>query len=244
MLYLALEDNGRRLKERIRKQGAPSTANIRFETSWPRLTEGGLDLLTQAIESEGYTLAIVDTLGRFVGRADTNDYGDMTSVVGALQEAAISRDMAVLVVDHHRKGAPGVDDDPVDAIVGSTGKSGAADAVLGLTKQQGKKGARLRVTGRDLEELDLVLSWDAALCCWQYDGTTEEVELQGRRGLVLAVLQESFPEPMTAGEIAKAAMMHREKVIPLLNDLVTSGHVTKEPKQGKEQPYRAAQVKA
>lgn len=239
VLYLGLEDNGRRLAERARKQGAPSGATIRFETTWPRLTDGGLDLLTRSVESDGYRLVIVDTLGRAVGRADTNDYGDMTAVLGGLQELAIARDLAVLVVDHHRKGAPGIDDDPVDAIVGSTGKSGAADAVLGLTKSQGKKGARLRVVGRELEELDLVLAWDAVTCCWQYEGTTEEVELQGRRGLVLAVLQESFPEAMTAGQIAKDAMMHREKVIPLLNDLVREGHATREPKQGREQPYRA-----
>jgi hypothetical protein len=239
VLYLALEDNGRRLKERVTKQGMPKQCNARFLPAWPRLAEGGLERLAQVIEAEGYSLVIVDTLGRFMGKADTNDYGDMTTVVGSLQEIAITRDMAILVIDHHRKSAPGASADPVDDIVGSTGKSGAADAILGLTKEQGKRGATLRVTGRDVEEQELALTWDALTCCWQYEGTAEEVQLLGRRGQIVAILQENYPNAMTLGEVAKAAEMQRQNVSPILNDLVLSGHAKRLEKQGKEQPFVA-----
>ena len=239
-LYLALEDNGRRLRERATRQQMPANALVRFETTWPGLTTGGLGLLEQTIDAEGYRLVVIDTLGRACRRADMDDYGGMTELLGALQSMALARDTAILVVDHYRKGVPGVADDPVDAIMGSTGKVGTADGVLGLTKQQGRPGAYLRVKGRELEEVELVLTWDRVRCCWECAGTTEEVELSGRRGQVLEILRDAYPQAMLAGEIAKAAELQRENVISLLNDLVREGHATKEPKQGRDQPYRAA----
>ena len=56
VLYLALEDNGRRLRDRAVKQGMPASATIRFETL-AALTQGGLELLAQAIDAEGYALS-------------------------------------------------------------------------------------------------------------------------------------------------------------------------------------------
>ena len=144
-LYLALEDNGRRLRERVTRQRMPASALVRFETAWPGLTEGGLERLETTIDAEGYRLAIVDTLGRAAGRVDMDDYGVMTDLLGSLQGIALSRDIAILVVDHYRKGAPAGDDDPIDAIMGSTGKVGAADAVLGLTR--GNRASPTRACG-------------------------------------------------------------------------------------------------
>ncbi len=103
VLYLALEDNGRRLKERSKKQGMPATAKIRFEPQWPRLNAGGFEALDAAIAEHHYTLVVIDTLGRLVGRARTDDYGDMTDLLGRLQDLALEHDMAILALDHHRK---------------------------------------------------------------------------------------------------------------------------------------------
>jgi len=70
----------------------------------------------------------------------------MTMLVGALQEMAIRHGMAILAIDHHRKPS-GYDSDPIDDIVGSTAKSAVTDAALGLSKEQGKRGATLKVPG-------------------------------------------------------------------------------------------------
>jgi hypothetical protein len=236
VLYLALEDNERRLKERASKQGMTRNAAVRFETTWRKLTEGGLDDLYSAIREDGITLAVIDTLGRALGRADQADLADMTELVGGLQEYAVSHDMAILVIDHHRKPA-GFAGDPVDDIVGSTAKSAVADAVLGLFKEQGKRGATLRVTGRDVEWQDLALSWDVTTCCWQYDGTTEEVAMQGNRGKVVDALGE-HGDSMTLTAIASATGITKNNLLPILNDLVTDGVIERLEKQGREVPYR------
>ncbi len=236
VLYLALEDHGRRLQERTRKQGMPRAAAIRFETAWPRLTQGGIEALDKAIAEQGYSLAIVDTVGRAVGRARWDDYGDMADLLGRLQDIAREHDMALLVLDHHRKSA-GLQADPIDDIIGSSAKSGTADAILGLTKEQGKRGVTLRVTGRDIEWQDYVLSWDAQTCCWQCEGTTEEAKLQGNRGEVVAALRDCA-DSLTATELENVTGIKRPNVTAVLNDLVTEGLVERLPKNGRDVPHR------
>ena len=236
VLYIALEDNGRRLQQRTVKQMMPATAAIDFHTTWRAFADGGAEDLQSAITEHGYTLTVLDTLARVLGRVDHDDMGAMTAILAPLQEMAMQREVAILAIDHHRKSA-GRDANPIDDIAGSTAKGAVSDAALGLWKEQGKRGAVLKVTGREVEWQDLSLSWDPVTCCWHLEGTAEGVELRGRRGLVLSVLQES-EDSLTAGEVAKRCGMQRENVLPLLNDLVREGHVTREPKRGKEQPYR------
>lgn len=236
VLYIAREDNGRRLQERAVKQGMPTDADITFDTSWSLLTQGGLDDLERAITDNGYTLVVIDTLGRLLGAADQSDLADMTEYVGRLQEIAMKHDIAILAIDHHRKPSAMMTD-PIDDIVGSTAKSAVADAALGLTKEQGKRGATLKVTGRDVEWQDLALSWDAVTCCWQYEGTTEEVASQGNKERILEALRNHI-EPMTATDIASAAGIGRTNVHPILNDLVNTGLLERLPKVGKDVRYR------
>jgi hypothetical protein len=236
VLYLAYEDNGRRLKDRVTKQGAKRGTPLRLATSWRRLTEGGLQDLETAIEQEGYTLVIIDTLSRALGRADQMDATEMTLLVGRLQEIALAHNVAILVIDHHRKPA-GFEGDPVDDIVGSTAKSAVADAALGLFKEQGKKGATLKVTGRDLEWQELVLSWDATTCCWHLEGTAEEVAIQGCRRQVLELLRDA-PDTLTLTELAETSGKGKNNLLPILNDLVTEGLIERLAKRGKEVPYK------
>jgi hypothetical protein len=234
VLYLALEDGPRRLKERLIKQIAPSYANVQFETSWRRLTDGGLDDLRAVMG--GYALVVIDTLSRALGRADQSDLADMTMLVGDLQGLALEHDAAVLVIDHHRKPA-GFVGDPVDDIVGSTAKAAVADAALGLFKEQGKAGAVLKVTGRDVEWQELALSWDAVTCCWQLEGTVEEASLKGRKSEVLDVLRNYHPNSITLTELANITSIGKNNLLPILNELVDAGKIDRLQKQGREVPY-------
>jgi len=74
-------------------------------------------------------------------------------------------------------------------------------------------------------------------CCWQYEGTTEEVKLQGRKGDVLDALR-SNDRPMTLTDIARATDLDKRNVQPILNDLVNDGRIERLPKQGRDVPYK------
>ena len=96
VLYLALEDNRRRLRSRVEKVSAPFALDIwpkalDFATQWPRCDDGGLDKLRQWAESKpNPRLIIVDVLAQFrSGRGDRESlYESDYRAVKGLQELA------------------------------------------------------------------------------------------------------------------------------------------------------------
>ena len=166
VMYLALEDSPRRMKGRLQKQGAPAEANVRFEFTWPPLLEGGMDQLLQAIDRHRYGLVVVDTLARALGFVDPNKAAEMNVYLGALQRAAVDRNMTILLIDHHRKNG-GEGSDVIDDLIGATAKAGVLDVALGLYRKRGEKNATLKITGRDIEERELAMRFERQTGCWE-----------------------------------------------------------------------------
>lgn len=239
VLFLALEDSPRRLKGRMKIQGVPSTAAITFETSWNGFTEGGLVDLQAEIERDGYTLIVIDTLSRALGRADQSDLAEMTVILGNLQHLAQVYDLAILLIDHHRKPS-GMITNPIDDILGTTAKAAVADAALGLFREQGKHGASLKVTGRDLEEQELALEWDNQLCCWQLLGDAGTVRKDTLKADILTAIQdlEEMGEIPATTRIAQHLSKDKGNVSRILAELVQAGQVVKGKKEGRLVPYR------
>jgi len=239
VLVLALEDSPRRIRNRIRKQAWPVTdEEIRFETEWPDLAQdGGLAKLQDAIIEHGYTLVIVDTLSR-AACYDQNDVVEATAVLGNLQQVAGEHRCTIFAVDHYRKPV-GFVGDLIDDVLGSTGKAAAADAILGLVRERGKRGAILRVTGRDVEEHDLAIEWDVNTCCWQLLGDAQEVaRTEGCREVLGAL--EALGGEATTKEIAEHLGKNKGSISRVLADLINEGKILRGRKKGKEVPYRLA----
>lgn len=238
VLYLALEDSERRIKDRAQKQGIPGHTAVTWATEWATMDAGGGDAVMNAVQAGGFGLVIVDTLSRFIGSGDQQNLSAMTMLLGGLQRLAMAADVAVLIVDHHRKiGALGAD--VIDDLLGSTGKAAVADAVLGLYKVQGRKGAQLAITGRDVEERTLALEWDALTCCWQCLGDAGDVQKDTVQGAILAGIAElvQLGQLPTSTTIAEHLSQKKQNVNRALLALVTGGQVIRGPKQGREQPY-------
>ena len=73
--------------------------------------------------------------------------------------------LALVAVHHDRKADA---DDFLDSVSGSNGITGAADTVLVLRRSRGSADAVLHVTGRDVEEDDHALRFDAGR--WELTG--------------------------------------------------------------------------
>jgi|YNPBryunderm2012_1023409.scaffolds.fasta_scaffold02052_5 hypothetical protein len=228
VLYLAIEDNPRRLKDRMRKQGwtREAAANLRvvFADTF-RERYGGKDgpsLLAAEIATGGYTLVIIDTVSRAFSIRDWNDQALVVAALSPIQEATMQADVCVIGADHHNKlGSI----DPILALIGSVSKSGVADVIVGLFKEQGRPGARLAVTGRDVEEQELTLIFDGVSGCWQVtkpqDGLTE---LQRE---TIAVI-ERFQGGATLIEIANATGRNKGTVSKELTLLMERGFIRKD----------------
>lgn len=203
-LYLALEDNYRRLQKRLKKllAGGPAPLGLHIATSWPPLDKGGLEKLQDyLIEHPDTRMVVVDVLKkvrpRIAGNRSMYD-ADYEALEGLVKLAA-ERGVTIVVVHHLRKLQA---DDPLDEISGSTGLSGCVDGMLVLKRDRGRAEAYLHVTGRDIEEdKELALEWSPDTAGWYIAGDAADHRMSKERKAIMRVLKEAG-EPMTPTEVA------------------------------------------
>ena len=224
VLYLALEDNLRRLQSRLKKHlrgGAPSR-NLELVTEWPRLDDGGLEALEAWLTSHpDARLIIIDTLEKVRGkRAGKNPYGEDYEAVKPLLSLAARHNVAVLIVHHLRKQGA---EDPLDEVSGSTGLTGGVDGVLVLKRERGRADAYLHVTGRDIEDdQELALQWAKDTATWTIAGEAEEYRMSRERQEIIDCLR-SAGEPMGPKEVSEALGKPHNNIKQLLYKMGNDG---------------------
>nr|WP_281378617.1 AAA family ATPase [Kaistia hirudinis] len=226
VLYLALEDNERRLQSRLRKlliASDPPPISLHMATAWPRANEGGIEAIRSWIRNTpDARLVIVDVLQMFRPAASARDmpYEADYQAIKGLQSVASEERVAILVVHHTRKA--GSDVDPFEKVSGTLGLSGAADTVAILDRDS--QGATLYARGRDIQEVEKAVFFDKILCKWTIQGDAIDVRRTDERSSILDVLL-SATEPMAPREIAIGADMPRNNVDQLLFKMARAGEV-------------------
>lgn len=236
VLYLALEDGPQRLQKRLRQQQATRDTGVTFVTDFPALAMGGAKQLLDATESKAFGLIVVDTFSKAAGRLDQMDLAITGELLGRVQRAAIDNNILLLLVDHHRKSAGNGDGDPVDDVMGSTGKSAPLDVSIGLYRQRGQKDAVLKITGRDIEEQELSVGFDKETGCWQMVGTAQGVRIESLQADILNAIEEHGGKA-TAAEIARFLGKQANHISTELQELVAKGAVVRGQKRGARVPY-------
>src|SRR5215216_1151053 len=198
VLYLALEDNRRRLQRRIKKllSDREPPAGLHFAFDGPRIDEGGLEALDKLLEEQpGINLVIVDTLARLkpVGSKKRTQYEEDRDSVDSLVTLADKHSVAIVLVHHLREMES---DDPLDMIHGSAGLTGGVDSALVLKRRRGEADANLLGDGRDFENpVELALKWNASAATWTILGDAEVYAMSEQRRAISAVLDAS-DEPL------------------------------------------------
>ncbi len=163
--------------------------------------------------------------------ADKNDEQIMGPVYSALQSLAVRKNLAIVMADHLRKPS-GTNSDPVDDVIGSTAKTGIADTVIALYREQGKIGHYIRGRGREVDEFDLKIQFDPVTRCYQLLGDTNTLEMTTRRDECLEAL--SILGKATAGDVAReTGQKDLSNTRKRLNDLCNAGLVKREADNGK-----------
>ena len=176
VLYLALEDDYRRLQERsYRMFGTAENESLFFSVSAGQLGSGLDEQLTNFLrEHPGTSLIIIDTLQkvREVG-GDNYSYANDYQIITRLKALADSYGICLLLVHHTRKQQP---DDKFDMISGTNGLLGAADGAFLLTKEKRTGNAAcLDVSGRDQPDQRLHLFRNEETLAWELERVETEL---------------------------------------------------------------------
>jgi len=206
VLYLALEDTPRRLQSRLRMvladdSAIPARLDVRFD--WPSTAEGMDEVRAWLDSHPDCRTVIVDVLARTRGPliVGQSAYAADYSATSAWKSIADRYGVAVLLLHHTRKAAS---DDFLETVSGTNGLAGAADAIMVLTRSRHAADAKLAITGRDVEEAEHALSFDAHHGRWLLlDGPASDYDVSETRRRLLSALREAGT-PMRPKELAKA----------------------------------------
>ena len=224
VLYLALEDPARRIKDRMLKQQWLHGSEVefmplgQFQDTIGDLKNGGGIRLAEQIEYGKYRLAVIDTLSRAI-QGDQNEVDEMTANLTPLQEIAHRTNCAILLIDHHKKSV--MDQDAIGDILGSTAKGAMADCAWGLYREKGKPAASLSIIGRDVVEVTLKLTMDWELGCWQSEGEEGDLERAEQVNDLIAYIESVGGSGLI--QISEAVERNKGTVLRQLNDLIAEG---------------------
>jgi hypothetical protein len=204
-LYLALEDNQRRLKKRADKimQGAAIWPDqMEVHTEWRRVDQGGLDDIREWCEAHPRRRLIsIDTLAKIrplAGRNEQAYTGDYRAIEG-LQKLAGEYQVGIVLNHHLRKASS--EDDAFDDVSGTLGLTGAADTIIIMKRYAGM--VKVFVRGRDIEEAEFAAEFNKQTCRWRLVGEADEVFRSEQRQAIATALKETR-RPMSVPEIMAA----------------------------------------
>ncbi|MBU1672159.1 MAG: AAA family ATPase [Actinobacteria bacterium] len=222
VLYLSLEDSTRRAVERLKMLAdEPFPDNLRIETSWPRLDEGGAAMVESFVKQHAPRLVIVDVLQAVRPAAKSrNVYQEDYRALESLKRIA-DAGTAVLVAHHQRKAAS-LADDHLDLSSGSTGLTGAVDTVWTLKKIRGEADAVLHVVGRDVADAEWALRFEGGF--WSALGPADEYRGGSERRAILQVIA-AADEPLRPSDVAAALNKNLNTVNVTMRRMVNAGQL-------------------
>ena len=176
VLYLALEDDHRRLQDRLfRMFGTESADNLYFSIYAKQLGAGLEEQLKWFVQEHPDTrLIIIDTLQKVrESGGDTYSYASDYEVITKLKLFADEHGICLLLVHHTRKQQA---EDKFDMISGTNGLLGAADGAFLLQKERRTSNtATLDISGRDQQDQRLYLTRNEERLIWTLERAENEL---------------------------------------------------------------------
>lgn len=176
VLYLALEDDYRRLQERLyRMFGTAQSDRLFFSITAKQIGKGLDEQLSGFIGQHSDTsLIIIDTLQKIREiSSDAYSYASDYEVITKLKRFADRYHICLMLVHHTRKQQS---DDKFDMISGTNGLLGAADGAFLLHKEK-RTGASaiLEISGRDQQDQRLYLIRNPETLAWDLEKVENEL---------------------------------------------------------------------
>jgi AAA domain/CHC2 zinc finger len=226
VLFFALEDNKRRMQDRMNillGEDVPWPELLTIEHTAPRIGQGLEEALEDWLHDYPDTRLIgIDTFikVRPPRRRHADSYQEDSDLVGRLQTFALGESIG-MIVNHHTKKGP--EEDFLSSISGTHGITGSADAALVLKRKRFEKDGTLHVTGRDVDERELALRFVDQ--DWQVLGDATDVwRSEARQAIIDALKKHAKLMPI---ELAALTGKNRNTIRRLLHFMREAGEVYK-----------------
>ena len=173
VLYLALEDSQSRLQDRLNRLTDEVPASLYFATTAGTIgDELCMQISKFILEHPDTVLVIIDTFQIVRNNGIETSYANNYEEVRELKALADDLKISLLLVHHLRKQG---DSYPLNKVSGTTGISGAMDAVFILDRsKRHANGATLFCTGRDIENREIEIQLKKENCEWELKGDSLE----------------------------------------------------------------------
>lgn len=231
VIYLALEDVKRRLKDRLIQMAGKVTQvfdKIQLTTEWDKMGDGGIKKLALALKRRPNTrLVIIDTLKRFRPTEGTSKKfydADYEPIARIKNEIADKFNVPVLIIHHLRKMEA---DDIFDTISGSTGLTGATDSNIIFEKGPVSTNATLHVQGRDIESAEYAMKLDSNTMTWGFLGDAKDVKSTDNKQKLYDAIK-GAGEALSPKELEEATGMDGGYIRKTLAVLMKEGGIKKQ----------------
>ena len=228
VLYFDLEGSQQLTQTRLRdfcgkgKPLPPPSNSLDFSYKATTVDDGWLEVLDREIKKTKAKLIIIDTWARVRGQRKKNDqlYLDDYASVVPFKKIADENDCTIILVMHTRK-ADGVD--IFDTVSGSTGVTGALDAMLILVRDRLHGTSELHVTGRNVMEQELAMDFGEG-GWWSCLGNANEHRMTQERKSILDALAAS-PVPLSPTDAADLINKKRAATNRLMLRMAEEGKI-------------------
>ncbi len=125
--------------------------------------------------------------------------------------------------------------DPIDDVFGSTAKAGVADASLGLYRERGSQEAKLKLDGRDIDDLTLDICWNRSAGKWELG--QGGLRADSVAGQIVAALEELGGQA-SVSELAAQTKRKVSNIARELAELLAQGRVERGRRCGRKVYYQ------
>ncbi|MEU4092993.1 AAA family ATPase [Streptomyces sp. NPDC026673] len=244
VLYLALEDTPRRLQTRMGKilGGQHAPAGLTLVTECPPFPQGGTEAIARWLDrNPDARMVVIDVFAKMRGQAPqgVSAYDADYVSVGYAKRLADHYGIAVVLVHHVRKAGS---EDFLTEVSGTNGIAGAADATLVLKRARGQADGILHVTGRDVDEAEYALSFQAASGAWHLlDGPASDHTVSDTRATILRYVR-AHPGTKPKDMASELPHVDIDTIRRTCNRMADAGQLSKDP-SGRYYPDSEARTK-
>lgn len=197
---ISLEDSKIRINKRLNTLAYKASGKFLFTTKVLKIKE--LEEFLILYGKHKIDLLIIDTYSKFFGCDFKDSYKGHYENITKLKELAEEYDIAILIIHHTTKK---INEDWTQNLLGSQGITGAVDTIMYLDRKRGSDEGILYITGRDVEEQSINITFSKQNCRWIKSKSKlqkdDNIQLSPEREELYKILRDR-KEPMQLKDIA------------------------------------------